>query len=262
MDLKLTGKKALVTGSTKGIGLAIAQRLDKEGAHVIINGRSQESIDKALSQLSDKAIGIVEDISTAPGAASFIQKISQSSHSKPEIVINNLGIYEPQSFLDITDQQWQHFFEINVMSGVRMSRAFLPEMIQNNWGRIIFISSESAFNIPEEMIHYGMTKLAQIGIARGLAETVKGTGITVNSVLPGPTLSEGVQDFIDDLAKDDKSPKAVEDEFFQKVRPTSLLQRFIEPHEIANIVAYIASPLSSATTGASIRADGGTYKSI
>lgn len=261
MDLKLKGKLALVTGSTAGIGEAIAVALAKEGAKVIINGRTQVSVDEAVkkitSETNGEVIGYAGDLSKASAAEDLAKK-----YPNIEILINNLGIFEPVEFEAIPDEDWVRFFEVNVLSGVRLSRLFLPSMKKANWGRIIFISSESGVQIPSEMIHYGMTKTAQLAVARGLAESVAGTGITVNSVLPGPTKSRGVVDFVDTLSKDSgKSFDEFEKEFFEKVRPTSLIKRFAEPEEVATMVAYIASPLASATTGAALRVDGGTIKS-
>ena len=261
MDLQLKNKLALVSGSTAGIGYAIASALAREGARVIINGRQQVSVDKAIASLKSETgadvLGFAGDLSTAAAAEALCK-----AHPGIEILVNNLGIFEPKNFEDIPDADWMRFFDINVLSGVRLSRLCLPAMKRANWGRIIFISSESGVQIPSEMIHYGMTKTAQIAVARGLAESVAGTGITVNSVLPGPTKSRGVVDFVDTLAKaDNKSFEDFEKEFFEKVRPTSLIKRFATPEEVASLVAYIASPLSSATTGAALRVDGGTVKS-
>jgi NAD(P)-dependent dehydrogenase (short-subunit alcohol dehydrogenase family) len=263
MDLKLKDKIAFVSGSTAGIGFAIAQRFLTEGAEVIINGRTQESIDTAVSQLKTntsgaKVSGIVADFSK-------VDEINALLDTLPEvdILINNAGIFEPKAFTDIPDEDWFRFFEVNVLSGIRLSRHYFPKMLQKNWGRIIFISSESAVFIPDEMIHYGMTKTAQLAISRGLAELTKGTGVTVNSILPGPTKSRGVGGFIEDLSKaNNKSVEDVEKDFFKNLRPTSLLQRFASVEEIADTVVYYSSPLASATNGASIRVEGGLIKSI
>jgi NAD(P)-dependent dehydrogenase (short-subunit alcohol dehydrogenase family) len=261
MNLQLENKLALVTGSTAGIGYAIAEALAREGANVVINGRTQPAVDQALAKLktaTGKAVlGFAGDLSTAKAAEALAKQ-----HPDVEILVNNLGIFEPKAFEDIPDDDWRRFFDVNVLSGVRLARLFLPGMKRRNWGRIIFISSESGVQIPAEMIHYGMTKTAQLAVSRGLAESVAGTGITVNSVLPGPTRSRGVGDFVDALAKaDNKTFEQFEREFFEKVRPTSLIKRFATPEEVATMVAYVASPLASATTGAALRADGGTIKS-
>jgi NAD(P)-dependent dehydrogenase (short-subunit alcohol dehydrogenase family) len=261
MDLKLTNKLALVSGSTAGIGYAIAAALAAEGARVIVNGRSQASVDSALAELQPvakgRALGFAGDLSQADAAEDVVRR-----HPNIEILVNNLGIFEPKAFEEIPDADWLRFFNVNVLSGVRLARLCLPAMRRANWGRIIFISSESGVQIPSEMVHYGMTKTAQLAVSRGLAEAVAGTGITVNSILPGPTKSRGVGDFVDALAKaDGKSFGEFEKEFFEKVRPTSLIKRFAAPEEVASLVTYIASPLASATTGAALRVDGGVVKS-
>jgi NAD(P)-dependent dehydrogenase (short-subunit alcohol dehydrogenase family) len=261
MDLQLKDKLALVSGSTAGIGFAIAQALAQEGARVIVNGRGQAAVDQVVQQLRSATgadvQGFAGDLTTAADAERLVQRFPGV-----EILVNNLGIFEPKPFEEITDADWTRFFEANVLSGVRLARLYLPAMRQANWGRIIFISSESAVQIPQEMIHYGMTKSAQISVARGLAEAVAGTGITVNSVLPGPTRSRGVVDFVEALAANEgKSFEAFETEFFEKVRPTSLIKRFATTEEVASLVAYVASPLASATTGAALRVDGGVIKS-
>ncbi|MBN3906781.1 MAG: SDR family oxidoreductase [Nostoc sp. NMS1] len=263
MDLKLYGKSALVSGSTAGIGLAIAQGLAQEGASVIVNGRSEERVAQAIAKIQQsipeaKVSGVVADTGTASGVEQLLQKVPHV-----DILINNVGIYEPKTFFDITDEDWLNIFNVNVLSGVRLSRQYLQKQLEQNWGRIIFISSESAIQIPVEMIHYGTTKTAQLAVARGLAEMTVGTGVTVNSVLPGPTRSEGVEDFITNLAKERGiSPDRVEAEFFQNVRPSSLIKRFATNEEVAAIVVYLSSPVASATNGAALRVDGGVIRSI
>jgi NAD(P)-dependent dehydrogenase (short-subunit alcohol dehydrogenase family) len=261
LDLQLANKLALVTGSTAGIGNAIAAALAREGAAVIVNGRSEAAVKEAAARLKSatgaQVHGYAGDLSKADAAAEVERKFPDV-----EILVNNLGIFEPKPFEEIPDADWLRFFEVNVLSGVRLARLYLPGMRRRNWGRVIFISSESAVQIPAEMIHYGMTKTAQLAVSRGLAEAVAGTGITVNSVLPGPTRSRGVGDFVDALAKaDGKSFEQFERDFFEKVRPTSLIKRFASPEEVASLVAYIASPLASATMGAALRVDGGVVKS-
>jgi NAD(P)-dependent dehydrogenase (short-subunit alcohol dehydrogenase family) len=261
MNLQLTGKLALVSGSTAGIGHAIASALAAEGARVIVNGRSQPAVDAAVAGIQagpgGEVLGFAGDLSQASVAEALVAR-----HPGIEILVNNLGIFEPKAFEDIPDEDWLRFFDVNVLSGVRLARLCLPAMKAANWGRIIFISSESAIQIPAEMIHYGMTKTAQLAVSRGLAESVAGTGITVNSVLPGPTRSRGVGDFVEALAKaDGTSVEAFEKQFFETARPTSLIKRFETPEEIASMVAYVASPLASGTTGAALRVDGGCTKS-
>jgi NAD(P)-dependent dehydrogenase (short-subunit alcohol dehydrogenase family) len=263
MDLKLGGTVAFISGSTAGIGLAIATRMAREGADVVINGRTEERVRVALSQIKKDARnvdvrGIAADLGNAQGCAEVVRQLP-----RVDILINNVGIFEPKPFDQISDAEWEKFFAVNVMSGVRLSRAYLPAMKQRNWGRIVFISSESGLQIPAEMIHYGMTKTAQIAIARGLAETCEGTNVTVNSVLPGPTASEGVSEFVSNLATQEKMSAAeFEKQFFKNARPSSILKRFIETDEIANVVAFVCSPLASAITGAAVRADGGVVRSI
>lgn len=261
MDLQLKNKTALVTGSTAGIGFAIAKSLSAEGANVIVTGRSQASVDKALAELEQTSTGHLHGYAGDLSQASVAQSLVEA-HPEVDILINNLGIFEPVPFEDISDDDWQRFFDINVLSGVRLSRAYLPYMQAQNWGRMIFISSESGIQIPAEMIHYGMTKSAQIAIARGLAEQLAGTNVTVNSVLPGPTYSRGVGDFVSEMAESEgKSLEEFEKSFFEHVRPTSLIKRFATTDEVAAMVTYLASPLASATTGADVRVDGGVVKS-
>lgn len=260
MDLQLAGKTALVTGSTAGIGLAIAERLAAEGAEVIIAGRSQEKLAtaSALVAKSGRVHAILADPSTAQGAEKLIAAVPEV-----DILVNNLGIYEAKPFTEITDADWHHFFEVNVMSGVRLSRHYFPGMLARNSGRIIFIASESALMIPGEMVHYGMTKTAQLAVARGLAEQTRGTGVTVNSVLPGPTRSEGIVGFISSVV--DNKHAAEEEriaEFFRRFRPSSLIQRLIEAEEVAAMVAFLASPLAAVTNGAAIRVEGGLVPTI
>ena len=263
MDLQLTNKKALVTGSTAGIGFAIASLLAQEGATVVVNGRSQGRVEEAVrrirrEQKDAQVTGVAADLGTKEGVGLVTKTVPAL-----DILVNNLGIFEAKPFPDITDEDWLRFFEVNVLSGVRLSRFYLPGMLQRNWGRVVFISSESGVNIPVEMVHYGVTKTAQIALARGLAETTAGTNVTVNSVLPGPTRSEGVQQFVQDLAKGQGGDEgAVEKEFFRSVRPSSLLKRFATPEEVAAMVVYVCSPRASATNGAALRADGGVVRSI
>jgi len=261
MDLELNGKSAFVSGSTAGIGRAIAATLAREGARVIVNGRFRSSVDAVVAELRSATGGDVQGFAGDLSKASAAQELA-GRYPDVDILVNNLGIFEPKPFEEIPDEDWLRFFDVNVLSGVRLARLYLPAMKRANWGRIIFISSESAVQIPKEMIHYGMTKTAQLAVSRGLAEAVAGTGITVNCVLPGPTKSRGVGDFIEALAKaGGKSFDEFEKEFFEKARPTSLIRRFASPQEVASLVAYVASPLASATTGAALRVDGGVIKS-
>jgi NAD(P)-dependent dehydrogenase (short-subunit alcohol dehydrogenase family) len=263
MNIDLSGKTALVTGSTSGIGHAIAKGLAATGASVVVNGRTQAKVDAVAAALAkavagSKVRGIAADVSTAAGCKALVMALPQV-----DILINNAGIFEPKGFLDIPDEDWSRFFDVNVMSGVRLARAYLPEMLTRNWGRIVFISSESALNIPKEMIHYGTTKTAQLAVSRGLAEMTRGTAVTVNSVLPGPTMSEGVETFVKDLAKQNgQSVEEAASQFVKQFRPTSLLQRFASVEEIANMVVYISSKEASATNGAALRAEGGIIQTI
>jgi NAD(P)-dependent dehydrogenase (short-subunit alcohol dehydrogenase family) len=263
MKIDLSGKTALVTGSTSGIGHATAKGLAAAGATVVVNGRAQGKVDAAVAVIAKavpgaKVRGVAADVSTVAGCKTLVAALPDV-----DILINNAGIFEPKGFFDIPDDDWSRFFEVNVMSGVRLSRAYMRGMLKRSWGRIVFISSESALNIPKEMIHYGMTKTAQLAVSRGLAEMTRGTAVTVNSVLPGPTMSEGVETFVKDLAK--QSGQSVEEAaslFVKQFRPTSLLQRFASVEEIANMVVYVASKESSATNGAALRAEGGILQTI
>jgi NAD(P)-dependent dehydrogenase (short-subunit alcohol dehydrogenase family) len=258
MDLQLSGKTALITGATAGIGLAIARTLAAEGANLVIAGRSQANLDAAVTDISGNVRAVLADPATAEGAVTLTDAVPDI-----DILVNNLGIYESKEFGEITDDDWRHFFEVNVLSGARLSRHYLPGMLARNWGRIIFISSESGVLVPPNMIHYGMTKTAQLAISRGLAATTKGTRVTVNTVLPGTTRSAGIEDFMRSVASDPNLPAdEMEREYFAKERESSLIQRMIEPEEVASLVAYVASPLSAATNGAALRVDGGITPTI
>ena len=263
MNLELDGKRALVTGSTAGIGYAIAEGLAREGADVIVNGRTGERVEQAIKSIRTshpraKVEGLAADLGNADGVRGAVERLPDV-----DILVNNLATFDPKPFEQIPDEDWFRFFEVNVMSGVRLSRNYLPGMKKRNWGRIVFISSESAVQIPAEMIHYGMTKTAQLAISRGLAETTAGTGVTVNTVLAGPTASEGASEFIDRLAASSNQTKAeFEAEFFRSIRPSSLLRRFARSDEVAALAVFLCSPRSSATNGAALRADGGVVRSI
>ena len=258
MDLQLSGKTALITGATAGIGLAIARTLAAEGVNLVIAGRSQANLDAAVTDIGGNVRAVLADPATAEGAATLTDAVPDI-----DILVNNLGIYESKEFGEITDDDWRRFFEVNVLSGARLSRHYLPGMLARDWGRLIFISSESAVLVPPNMIHYGMTKTAQLAISRGLAATTKGTRVTVNAVLPGTTRSAGIEDFMRSVASDPNLPAhEMEREYFAKERATSLIQRMIEPEEVASLVAYVASPLSAATNGAALRVDGGITPTI
>ena len=261
MNIDLSGKTALVTGSTAGIVHAITKGLAASGASVVINGRGRDKVDAAVRKLEGtgaKVRGIAADVSTAEGCKALVAALPEI-----DILINNAGIFEPKEFFEIPDEDWTRFFKVNVMSGVRLSRAYMKGMLKRNWGRIVFISSESGLNIPVEMIHYGMTKTAQLSVARGLAQLTRGTGVTVNSALPGPTMSEGVETFVKDLAKQNgQSVDEAAANFVKQHRPSSLIQRFASVEEVANMVVYIASKEASATNGAALRAEGGIVNTI
>jgi len=261
MDLQLKGKTALITGSTAGIGLEIARKLAAEGADVVVTGREQTKVNQAVEAIrrsGGTVRGIVADAATAEGAAALLKAAPDV-----DVLVNNLGIYEIKPFGEITDDDWRRYFDINVLSGARLARQYFPGMLKRDWGRVVFISSESGLVTPGEMVHYGMTKTAQLAVSRGLAALTKGTNVTVNSVLPGPTRSEGIIDFLKSLASDPQaSASEIEAEFFAKHRSSSLVQRMIEPEEIASLVAYVASPLSSAINGAALRVDGGVTPTI
>jgi len=263
MLIDLTGKTALVTGSTEGIGYAIAKQLAESGAVVVLNGRNPEKLEAALKKLGTassgaKIRGVAADVGTAAGCARLLGELQAT-----DILINNAGIFQPIDFFEASDEVWDLHWQVNVMSGIRLARAYLPGMQKNGWGRVIFIGSESAFNIPADMIHYGVSKTANVAVARGLAKRMAGTGITVNSVLPGPTLSEGVEAmFSGQMAKTGKSLEETAADFIRASRPSSIIQRMASVEEVANLVAYIASPLASATTGAALRVDGGVIDSL
>jgi NAD(P)-dependent dehydrogenase (short-subunit alcohol dehydrogenase family) len=259
MNLQLTDKTALVSGSSKGIGFAIASQLAAEGARVIVNGRSEQAVISALTQIGQatptaRVEGFVGDLSTSEAVSSLLARFPAV-----DILVNSLGIFEPKSFEEIPDEDWRRFFEVNVLSGVRLSLAYVAGMKQRRWGRIVFISSESGIQIPVEMIHYGTTKTAQLALSRGLAESCAGTGVTVNAVLPGPTRSAGVEEFVHQLSAGQPF-EAFEKEFFTSVRPSSLIKRFETPEEIASLVTFVCSPLASAITGSALRVDGGVVR--
>ena len=256
MNLQLENKTALVTGSTKGLGFAIARWLAAEGAEVIVNGRTEATAVAAAAKIGGRVRGVGADVSTAAGCAALRGRVPEV-----DILINNAGIFEPKPFAEIPDEDWDRFYQVNVLSGVRLTRAYLPGMLARNWGRVVFISSESGLQIPAEMIHYGMTKAAELALVNGLAQLTRGTAVTVNGVLPGPTASEGVTEFVDKLAAGARqTPAEFEKEFFRSVRPTSLLQRFATVDEVASQVACLCSPLAAATNGAAVRVDGGVVR--
>jgi NAD(P)-dependent dehydrogenase (short-subunit alcohol dehydrogenase family) len=263
VDLDLHGKIAVVSGSTAGIGFATALGLAQAGAHVIVTGRTLARVDAAVADIARTAgtkdvRGVAADLATAAGCAALVAAVPRA-----DIVVNNLGIFEPKPFEEISDADWLHFFESNVLGGVRLARAYLAGMRERNWGRIVFVSSESGLQIPVEMVHYGVTKTAQIALARGIAESVVGTGITVNSVLPGPTRSEGVETFVKQLASSQQIDEAtLEKRFFESARPSSLIKRFLTTDEVANAIVYLCTPAASGTTGSAMRVDGGVVRAI
>lgn len=257
MQIDLSGKTALVTGSTQGIGLAIAEVLASSGARVAVNGRTPERVDSAVAQIGGDVVGVAVDVTTAEGAAQL-----QSELPDVDILVNNLGIFGAVPAQDITDEQWREYFDVNVLAAVRLIRMYLPGMAKRGWGRAIQIASDSALVTPEEMIHYGVSKTALLAVSRGFAKDAAGTGVTVNSVIAGPTHTAGVEDFVYQLVDKSLPWDEAQREFMRKHRPQSLIQRLIEPVEIANMVAYLASPLASATTGGALRVDGGYVDSI
>ncbi|MFG6401119.1 MULTISPECIES: SDR family NAD(P)-dependent oxidoreductase [unclassified Microbacterium] len=261
LRLDLTGRTAVVTGSTQGIGLAIARRLSEAGADVVINGRSEEKVAAAAADLNADLVtpvrGVAADVTTADGAQHLIDQVGRL-----DILVNNLGIFGAKPALEIDDAEWQRFFDANVFSAARMTRLALPAMMERGWGRVINIASDSAIVIPEEMIHYGATKAAMLALSRGYAKAARGTGVTVNSVIAGPTHTDGVEDFVYEMVDRSLPWDEAQQEFMRTARPQSLVERLLEPVEIANMVVYLASPLASATTGGALRADGGYVDSI
>ena len=257
LSIDLTGRTALVTGSTQGIGLAIATRLAEAGARVVVNGRTQERVDEAVAKIPGDVVGVAADVATDDGVATLLAQVPTV-----DVLVNNLGIFNAEPALEISDEEWRRFFEVNVLSAVRLTRTYLPGMVEAGWGRVLNIASDSAVAVPAEMIHYGMSKTALLAVSRGFAKEATGSGVTVNSVIAGPTHTEGVEDFARSLVGDDLPWDEAQAEFMKEHRPNSLLQRLIEPEEIANLVTYLASPLASATTGAAVRVDGGYVDSI
>jgi NAD(P)-dependent dehydrogenase (short-subunit alcohol dehydrogenase family) len=258
VDLQLNGKKAIVTGGSAGIGLGIARALAEEGVEVTIPGRNRRKLDEAIASLRGAVHGIEADLATSEGAAKLIDQVPET-----DILVNNLGIFESKNFSDITDEEWLRYFEVNLLGGIRLARHYFPAMLNQNWGRVIFISSEAAAVTHPDMIHYGVTKTGQVVVSRGLAEMTKGTKVTVNAILPGPTRSEAIVGFLQDMASTpNATPEQAEKEFFEKHRPTSLIQRMAEESEVASLVAYLASPLAAAINGSAIRCEGGILRAL
>jgi len=262
VNIDLTGRTALVTGSTSGIGYATAKSLAAVGAAVVVNGRDKQRVDDAVDKIREETgstvtTGVALDLATADGAADLVAGLADV-----DVLVNNLGIFQAVPVFEIPDDEWTRFFEVNVLSGIRLARHYAPRMAQRGWGRVIFVSSESAIQIPTEMVHYGMTKTAQIAVSRGMAQELAGTGVTVNTVLPGPTLTEGVREFIADRVGEGVPFEEAERRFMKDERPTSLLKRLIRPEEIGNLITYVSSDLSSATTGAALRVDGGVANTL
>jgi NAD(P)-dependent dehydrogenase (short-subunit alcohol dehydrogenase family) len=258
MDLQLKGKQAIVTGGSAGIGLAVARLLAEEGVEVTIPGRDTKKLGQAIAPLRGTLRPVETDLGTADGAKKLIDQAPET-----DILVNNLGIYESKNFADISDEDWLRYFEVNLLGGIRLARHYFPRMLKRNSGRVIFVSSEAGAETHPDMIHYGVTKTSQVVVARGLAEMTKGTKVTVNSVLPGPTRSEANDVFIQSMASTPNATfEQAEKEFFQKCRPTSLLQRMADENEVASLVAYLASPLAAATNGAAIRCEGGILRAL
>jgi NAD(P)-dependent dehydrogenase (short-subunit alcohol dehydrogenase family) len=264
VQIDLTGRTALVSGSTAGIGLAIAAGLAEAGASVVVNGRTDERVGEAVATVSERAThgaevrGVAADLGTAEGCEALI-----AGAPDVDVLVNSVAVFEPRPVFEITDEDWMRFFTTNVMSGVRLSRHHVPRMVERGWGRVIFVSSESALHIPSEMVHYGMTKTAQLAVARGIAESFPASGVTVNSILPGPTLSEGVAGFLEEMGGDDAdSVEEAGRRFVAAARPTSLLGRLASPEEVANLAVYLASDQASATNGSAMRVDGGVVRAV
>jgi NAD(P)-dependent dehydrogenase (short-subunit alcohol dehydrogenase family) len=262
LAIDLAGRRALVTGSTAGIGHAIARRLAEAGAEVVVNGRAEERVDSAVGAIreatdaGDRVRGVAADVGTGEGCDALIEAVPDL-----DVLVNNAGVFRTQDVWEIPDDEWTRFFEVNVLSGIRLARHHVPRMVERGWGRVVFISSESALHIPVEMVHYGTTKTAQLAVARGMAESIPDSGVTINCVLPGPTLTKGVGEMLAEQAEG-RDLEDVGREFVESERPTSIIRRLAQPEEVANLVAYVCSPLASATTGAALRVDGGVVRAI